>query len=264
MQRAKPGEVRERFDSRKTGALLGLKRKLMRLAQDNLPAIKAADPETPGLYNRRADNWRPLFAIADVVGGAWPEKVKTVVVDLTDKIDESESAGVLLLADIRTIFDAKPHYTWFQSAEIIDELLKREDAPWQEWHKGKAITQAGMARLLKPFGIRPKQHRYEDGRAGLSSYERIKFDNAFSRYLPAEQSSTPLQPAVQSHSDDFQSSTECEAVELTKTLKPAPRKACRGVELRKPGNGERVWTKPTFEVIPNPPNGKQQAWSIRI
>lgn len=255
MQRAKPGEVRERFDSRKTAALHALKRKLIRFAQDNRLAIEAADPDTPGLYNRRADNWRPLFALAEVVGGAWPEKVRKAVIALTDKSDENESAGVLLLTDIRTIFDRKPQCAWFPSAEIIDELLKREDAPWQEWGRShKPITQAGVARLLKPFGIRPKQHRYEDGRAGLSSYECAKFEDAFSRYLqpsePDEQTSTPLQPALQSHSGDFQSSTRCESVELTKTPKPAPHKACRGVEVRKTGNTARVWVTPDYTLIP--------------
>jgi hypothetical protein len=60
-----------------------------------------------------------------------------------------------------------------------------------------------MARLLKPFGIRPKQHRDEDGRTGISSYERPSFEDAFSCYLVSDnptkhgecpdQTSTPLQ-----------------------------------------------------------------------
>src|SRR5260221_12933840 len=27
----------------------------------------------PGAYNRVADNWRPIFAIAQIVGGDWPQ-----------------------------------------------------------------------------------------------------------------------------------------------------------------------------------------------
>ena len=27
----------------------------------------------PGAYNRVADNWRPIFAIAQIAGGDWPQ-----------------------------------------------------------------------------------------------------------------------------------------------------------------------------------------------
>jgi hypothetical protein len=218
MQRAKPGELRQRFDSRKTAREQELKRKLIRWSQDNYSTLQATDPELPGLYNRKADTWRPLFAIAECVGGEWPERVKKAVTELAAKSDESESAGVLLLADIRTIFTSRSKDDWLPSAEIIDELLKREDAPWQEWHKGKPITQAAIARLLKPFGIRPKQHCYEDRRAGISSYERISFDNAFSRYLVSDepskhdespnQTSTSLQTPIINGLHEYQTSTE--------------------------------------------------------
>jgi Protein of unknown function (DUF3631) len=138
----------------------------------------------PGLYNRKADTWRPLFAIAETASGNWVARVKAAVTALIDSSDESESTAVLLLADIRQIFNNKEKEDWLSSADIIEELLKREDAPWQEWRNGKAITQAGIARLLKPFGIRPKQHRYEDVRADISSYQRNSFHDAFYRYLP--------------------------------------------------------------------------------
>jgi hypothetical protein len=206
----------------------------------------------PGLYNRKADTWRPLFAIAETASGNWVARVNAAVTALIDSCDESESTAVLLLADIRQIFNNKEKEDWLSSADIIEELLKREDAPWQEWRNGKAITQAGIARLLKPFGIRLKQHRFEDVRADISSYQRNSFHDAFYRYLPPDQSFTLLQPAFESHSAEFQSSIRNETVELTKALKPTPHKVCRGVELRKPGNGTRVWTKPAFEVIPSP------------
>ncbi len=37
--------------------------------------LQACDPPMPpGAYNRVADNWRPLFAIAHVAGGDWPRR----------------------------------------------------------------------------------------------------------------------------------------------------------------------------------------------
>jgi len=29
-----------------------------------------------GIFNRAADNWRPLLAIADLAGGEWPERAR--------------------------------------------------------------------------------------------------------------------------------------------------------------------------------------------
>jgi hypothetical protein len=53
MQRAKPGEIRQRqrFDSRKIAREQNLKRRLIRWAQDNRQRLEASDPELPGLYN---------------------------------------------------------------------------------------------------------------------------------------------------------------------------------------------------------------------
>src|SRR5439155_2789463 len=42
---------------------------------DNFPALAACNPPLPpGAFNRLADNWRPLFAIAQVAGGDWPQR----------------------------------------------------------------------------------------------------------------------------------------------------------------------------------------------
>ena len=54
--------------------------------------LRRAKPERPkGLYNdRAADNWRLLFAIADMVEGKWPEKARAVALALT--VDEDDAA----------------------------------------------------------------------------------------------------------------------------------------------------------------------------
>ncbi len=72
--KAKPEEIRARFDSRHTEIETVLCRKLARWAQDNFAALQACDPPMPPTaYNRVADNWRPLFAIAHIAGGDWPK-----------------------------------------------------------------------------------------------------------------------------------------------------------------------------------------------
>ena len=65
LERAKRGEIKERFDSRRSDREHELRRKLARWCADNRPRLETCDPEMPdGAFNRLADNWRALFAIA--------------------------------------------------------------------------------------------------------------------------------------------------------------------------------------------------------
>jgi putative DNA primase/helicase len=57
------------------------------------------------MFNRAADNWRPLLAIADAAGGAWPEKARKAAVALAGGEIDEVSRTELLLSDIRNIFD---------------------------------------------------------------------------------------------------------------------------------------------------------------
>jgi CHC2 zinc finger/Protein of unknown function (DUF3631) len=69
LDRAKPGELHDRFDSRHTENEQDLCRKLARWALDSSARLRSVDPVLPdGVFNRLADNWRPLFAIAEVAG----------------------------------------------------------------------------------------------------------------------------------------------------------------------------------------------------
>jgi hypothetical protein len=55
----------------RTSELDAMARKMARWARDHMPALAMADPLMPdGIYNRAADNWRPLLTIADAAGGA--------------------------------------------------------------------------------------------------------------------------------------------------------------------------------------------------
>jgi hypothetical protein len=58
-----------------------------------------------GAFNRLADNWRPLFAIAQIAAGDWPKRVADAFARLTSSNDlDAEGLGTLLLADIAEIF----------------------------------------------------------------------------------------------------------------------------------------------------------------
>jgi putative DNA primase/helicase len=53
--------------------------KAARWVADNAGAIRACDPNIPdAIFNRAADNWEPLLAVAEVAGGDIPERARQV------------------------------------------------------------------------------------------------------------------------------------------------------------------------------------------
>lgn len=82
MRKAVRGEIKAGFRPDLALAdLEPLRRKAARFAADNAVRLAAADPAMPGgAFNRVADNWRPLLAIADVIGGEWPDRARAALV----------------------------------------------------------------------------------------------------------------------------------------------------------------------------------------
>jgi putative DNA primase/helicase len=159
LRRRRPDERIESLRHGRTAGLDTLARKAARWAADNAAALAAADPAMPeGIYNRVADNWRPLLAAADAAGGAWPDRAREAAAALTrDGTDDNESTRVLLLGDFHDLFEAEPSGILF-TREILDALHKRDDRPWPEYGRaGKPITGRQIAALLKPLGISTNQ-----------------------------------------------------------------------------------------------------------
>ena len=181
MKRRLPSEPISHFP-KKPGAFLELHRQCARWAQDHFEKLKTAEPEIPpGLHDRAADNWGPLLAIADEVGGEWPEQARWATGKL-EKDTEDDAVVIMLLEDIETIFD-KAKDDKMPSTYLIDKLEQMLDRPWPEFGRtGKPITAAGVARLLKPFGIRTKQLWMGD--RNCRGYRLRQFRNTFKRYLP--------------------------------------------------------------------------------
>lgn len=171
-----------------------LRQQCWRWAQDHLDILRTADPEVPDsvLKNARAaDNWRPLLAIADAIGGYVPQLAREAAVMLTVGAVEVERPTTILLQDIRDIFDAPDARDKFTSAEIVEKLTQREDRPWAEWKANKPLSMNQLASLLRPFGIRPKAI-WIQGKT-YSGYEAADFQDAFSRYCPTLVSLQDLQ-----------------------------------------------------------------------
>jgi hypothetical protein len=182
--RAKPGEIVSRFDSRHTEQETEIRRKLTRWAQDNFAALKEADPVLPdGAYNRVADNWRPLFAVAEVAGGNWPARAASAFRALTASDDlNAHGLGTTLLGDIRQLFRAA-NVEKLSSAELVERLAALEGHPWAEYGKtGKPISKHQLARALARFDIQPRTIRIGD--ATSKGYHFDQLHESFDRFLP--------------------------------------------------------------------------------
>ena len=185
LRRRRPDEAIEAFRFDRTGPLDQLARQAARWAADNADHVRGADPDMPAsVFNRAADNWRPLLAIADAAGGEWPARARRAVQSVAATAgDDDQSARVTLLADIRGIF-AERRTDRLASAELVEALVAVEGRPWAEWKAGKAITTNGLARLLAPFAIKPSTIRTSGGTP--KGYQLAQFEDAFARYLPGE------------------------------------------------------------------------------
>jgi putative DNA primase/helicase len=193
MRRKLPSEQVERFRMDRLENIEQLRRRCLRWAQDTLATLRTTDPTMPeGLHDRAADNWRPLCAIAAEAGGEWPQRAVQAIKALTPQELEDETAGVMLLEDMRQLFTERATDK-LPSTEIVAALHKLEERPWSEWgRQEKPITARQIARLLAPFDIKPKSIRI--GPDTPKGYEQNDFVDAWARYLSLR-SATPPQPS---------------------------------------------------------------------
>jgi uncharacterized protein DUF3631 len=207
MRRKAKDERVERVHRRELEALASLlRRRLVRWAKDWVDdgTLALWDPDIPeSLDDRAADGWRPLLAIADAAGFAWPARAREVAVRLSaGRVEADDSVGTMLLADLRTILD-RDRVDAIGTEKLIECLTLMEDRPWSDYRRGRPITPRQVATLLGSFKIKSRNLRTGSGRV-LKGYQRSDAEDSFERYLttihPAE-FATPLPPTITSSYD---------------------------------------------------------------
>ncbi len=185
MRRRTKTEVVARARRKALEPLRDLGRMAARWGADNTEALAATDPAVPeALDDRASDNWEPLLAVADLTGGPWPERARKAALALSGGRDqEDDGAGTRLLRNIRAAFEARA-VDRLPSAELVAALLADEEWGWGTWRRGKPLDQRGLARLLAPFGIKPRGIRV--GTDTPKGYTREWFTDAWSRYLGSD------------------------------------------------------------------------------
>jgi putative DNA primase/helicase len=230
MRRKRAGESVERLRADRQHWAEALRSHCARWAADNIECLRNGDPEMPKVLDDRAqDNWRPLIAIADLVGGDWPVRARAAAIALcAPRAGQEETKGILLLRAIREVFDQEDCET-IASSLLVERLCALPDSPWSEWSQGKPISARTVARMSGGFGIAPQKGRQS------SLYVKSDFEDAWSRYVPGEApqvssttstSSTPLKNKGNSVDDktgvELASSTSVEVVDDSRsTLAPS-------------------------------------------
>ena len=238
LHRRRADEHIESFRSERAEHLQALISQAVRWTADNKNALKHLDPAMPdGLYNRRADVWRPLIAIADVAGGAWPERARQAAASLeSSATDESESITVMLFSDIRAAFEQYGDNK-MPSARLAEYLNGMEDRPWPEYGRGrKPITVVQIARLLRRHTISPGTIRTGDQTP--KGYRLDQFKNTFVRYLPPFETQHRHNPQASAENQQFQGATLKENVAVQNPEKPSNSATCVGVAAENPISGD--------------------------
>lgn len=85
----------------------------------------------PKLVNRRAQIWAPLFSIALVAGGSWPQRCREafeyLALDTSDRPVLTPPERCLL--DLAAVFRADPDREWMSVPELWEGLLLRPTSP---------------------------------------------------------------------------------------------------------------------------------------
>jgi hypothetical protein len=207
MKRKVRGERCERFRRRRlTPEAEVLRDELDRFAEAASDALRVALDQVAGLADdggllaslddRAFEAWEPLLAVAALAGEEWEARARAAALALSGGRDaDPESVGLRLLADVRAVFE-RERVDRISSQTLAAGLAADADSPWADWY-GKAVTPRAVARLLHPFGVRPRTVRFAD-ETTAKGYQREWFADAWRRYAPASpapDSSHPSQPS---------------------------------------------------------------------
>src|SRR5262249_12828351 len=120
-----------------------------------------------------------------------------------------EDIGVVLLIDIRSIFD-RLGADRIASAVLVDALHGLDESMWLDWRgpnddgPPRKLNQTGLSRLLRSFDVRPRTIRLTGDRT-KRGYWRSWFEPAWAAYCPS--ADTPTQPIKIIHLASGQSDT---------------------------------------------------------
>ena len=202
MKRRNDGENVERLRFRFIADEVdGLSTDLAEWASEVVDELRGAVPELPDdLSDRAADAWEPLLAIADLAAGDWPENARAAATKLSAQTDGDElGRGAQLLGAIKQAMAGDDRIA---TTDLLPLINDDDELPFGSWRDGRGLDGRGLARLLKPYEIKPRTLRIGDQTA--KGYLSADLRDAWDRYLH------PLQerPAVTDDPDEHAGVTD--------------------------------------------------------
>jgi hypothetical protein len=141
----------------------------------------ASLPDIPReLNDRAADVWEPLFVIADLAGGPWPQLARDAAIGVAAASTDSNPIAVLL-------FDVFMHFNFAKtdrlfSSQLVESLNYYPGRPWKDLLRVKPIDDRRLARQLSTYGIRPRNLRINGEQA--KGYCQKDMVEPVRRYVP--------------------------------------------------------------------------------
>jgi putative DNA primase/helicase len=190
MQRAKNGEVKKGWDSTDLEHETALARKLARWVKDNGDKVSPRPSSMPrDVYGRLADNWRPLFAMAEAVGGEWLKHCEDAlaIARAAEAKRDEDNQKARLLADIKGMFEerALAPSDYVLSSDMAEHLSGLEGRGWDEANHGRPINVRWLSLRLGDFGLSPDRLPRAAGSSQRRGYPVAAFLELFERWLTA-------------------------------------------------------------------------------
>jgi hypothetical protein len=178
-----------------------LRRQLLRWTSDNADALAELKPEIPeGFHNRRRANWRPLLAIAELMGCKLKAWQAALAIEQRQVTVDDSSIGIQLLRDIKRVF-AEKNIDRLTTGSLLFELIALPDTPWATYRHGReAITSAQVTKLLKPYDLKSGSVRVPEGaKTTCQGWLLAWFEDVFERYLTEQNFSQPEKSGSKVH-----------------------------------------------------------------
>jgi len=166
---------------------LNLSRKLARWLKDNSDKLPSSPQLPRGLINRPADNWMPLFAIAELAGGDWPGRCLVAFHLIHHPENDPKSERTQLLSNLRPfIAEAVETGEEFMATEHILSFLNSEpELGYSVKLRGHPVHDKWLAAqmdTIKSTKFRPE----EEGGKQVRGYSVAAIWDEIERYAPVK------------------------------------------------------------------------------
>ncbi|MGM0422340.1 MAG: DUF3631 domain-containing protein [Pseudomonadota bacterium] len=182
----------ERLTRQTEQEFTALRRMIVRWALDNTNDLREYEHGIKGIPDRMSDNWRPLLTIANHMGKPCLDAAVNAMLNIAAQLaddDDQKSVGVMLLEDIKGIFD-NGNADRIHTNDLVIALLNLDERPWATWRHGKPLTGNTIAKYLKPYGIQSRQMKIHG--LGKKGYQKADFVDTWARYLSQNETPKPF------------------------------------------------------------------------